>query len=77
MHTRAESSPGVRAVVVALLIVALAATLIAPVAVGAEHVDHVDSAVVDGETNPPSSRSRGTLRAIRGRRHRPPETTPT
>jgi len=49
--TRAESSPGVRAVV-ALLIVALAATLIAPVAVGAEHVDHVDSAVVDGETNP-------------------------
>jgi len=55
----------------------LAATLIAPVAVGAEHVDHVDSAVVDGETNPPSSRSRGTLRAIRGRRHRPPETTPT
>jgi len=37
----------------------LAATLIAPVAVGAEHVDHVDSAVVDGETNPAVESFRG------------------
>jgi hypothetical protein len=60
--TRAESSSGVRAVT-ALLIVALAVTVTAPVAVGADHVDHVDSAVVPGETNPAvesfSGRSQG------------------